>query len=165
MAKMMMGQIDHARDRIKQLKAEKLGAAPKVPAFMDTDELHTALRDGSVVPFPAQMKKALHNFTTKKPSRRIKRKNERWDYNRQQHVSDGVTVVEVIPDSISAALCDLINEKEIDEAIQIYSEEQKEYLRRSKILDDESTKVEDAIVLGDQHAALIALQEFAAFTV
>ena len=48
MAKMMMGQIDHARQRVRSIKQSLLGKSPESQKTYSVRDLCNGLRDGTV---------------------------------------------------------------------------------------------------------------------
>lgn len=141
MAKMMMGQIDHARNRVRAIKAELLGSSPKSEKKYDLDDLAKGLRDGTVK-FTGPQLAAFNEEWVEKLF------EERSRYN-QPNLEDFL---------LNAAFS---TERAIEKAR--WETENDIYQIRFKKVCDEATKVEDAIVLGDHAAALAALVAFAAF--
>jgi hypothetical protein len=141
MAKMMMGQIDHARARVRAIKTELLGKSPKPPKVYTIDDLVQGFRDGTVVFAGTELlqfaKEWVEDYT-----------NERNSYRRPNFEN---TVLEYA----------FKEEREADQAR--YERQRVQYDALAHKVNTEATKVEDAIVLGDQHAALAALQSFASF--
>ena len=136
-----MGQIDHARARVRTIKAELTGTAPKPEKKYQISDLVTGLRDGTVKFTGPQ----LAAFSKEWAEQYAK---ETSSYNR--------TNFEAIVLAHSFKKQREAEKKRFEAENKVYQD------RRAKV-NAEATKVEDAIVLGDQHAALVALQEFAAF--
>ena len=159
MAKMMMGQIDHARGRIKTIKAAKLGPAPDSPEIKGGNDVLEAIRDGTLAISGPRLRQAFDAFINKTYGTTVIKTsgNYRNDYEDTYKIGEGV------PTTLQNALANIVYGPENDAEIDRWKTETAEYKRLGKILDDKSAAVEDAIVLGDQHAALQALQEFAAF--
>ena len=141
MAKMMMGQIDHARARVRSIKAELLGKEPKPKETWDTNDLVNGLKDGTVKFTGAQLSKFAQEWVQA--------------YSKSGSSYNKPTYERIVLDNAfkqeRAA-----DKKRYDAEYVLYQS------RRQRVL-AEATKVEDAIVLGDQHAALEALTAFAAF--
>ena len=157
----MMGQIDHARERIQSIKAEKRGPSPEQPEVIEVVGLRIGLKDGSIVPTGPQLRRALSNFVDGVVSERATSNSIYSTQNRAY--SNNYSIKQRAPESLEDALIDVLFENSISTDVKIWQATTAEYERISKILNDRAAIVEDAIVLGDQHAALLALQEFAAF--
>ena len=160
-AKMMMGQIDHARDRIRSIKAEKLGPSPKQPEVIEVVGLRVGLKDGSIVPTGPQLRRALSNFVDGIIS--VRATSNSVYSTRNRAYSNNYAVKDRAPENLEDALIDVLFESSISADVKVWQDATAEYQRLSKILNDRAAIVEDAIVLGDNSAALLALQEFAAF--
>jgi len=141
MAKMMMGQIDHARARVRNIKTELVGKAPEQPKSFSTCDLVVGLRDGTVVFTGPQLQKFAQAWADQYHL-------SRSSYNR-------INFEQVVLDAAFA--------QERAEDKKRYDAEKLVYDNLSRRVNDEGTKVEDAIVLGDNAAALAALTAFAAF--
>lgn len=143
MPKMMMGQIDHARARVRAIKAELLGKAPKREKQYDIADLVEGFRDGTVAFTGPQLQKFAMQWAESYAK-------ERFRYDRPSFES-------IVLENAFAA------ERAADK--KRFEAENLVYQNRLRKVNAEATKVEDAIVLGDQAAALLALQAFAAFKV
>lgn len=141
MAKMMMGQIDHARARVRAIKAELLGKEPKPKETWDTNDLVNGLKDGTVKFTGAQLSKFAQEWVQAYS-------NSGSSYNKPTY---------------ERIVLDNAFQKERAADKKRYDAENALYQSRKERVHAEATKVEDAIVLGDQHAALEALTAFAAF--
>ena len=141
MPKMLMGQIDHARGRVRQITKELLGEAPKKPAVMHVSDMVQALRTGELSFSGKQLQDMLNDWT------------EEYATRRSTYSS---------PTLETTLLQNAFTKRRADEQAQYEAELEKYRARQAKV-NAEATKVEDAIVLGDQHAALAALQSFAKF--
>lgn len=160
MSKMMMGQIDHARKRVAELKAQKLGDKPVSPTIKGGSDLLKALRSGKTAVSPAQIKKAFTSFVDQTVSQEL-------DEDSGGYYNNHKTTYQIklrAPVSIECALATVVYFKENSAEVNRFEKETELFNLRQEALNLEATSVEDAIVLGDQHAALIALQNFAAFT-
>ncbi len=159
MSKMMMGQIDHARGRIKTIVSEKRGPSPKPPAIRGGSDVLKAVREDSLAISPARLRQAFADFIAAVIGLTVVKTsgNYRNDYANTYKVGEGAPVT--VEDALANIVYGAANEAEVAR----WEAEKEEYNRIGKILTDRSAVVEDAIVLGDQHAALLALQEFAAF--
>lgn len=159
MSKMMMGQIDHARGRIKTLKAAKLGASPESPTILGGNDVISAIREGTITVSGPRLRQAFDAYVAGVVGPTVLKEsgNYRNDYNDTYKVGEGK------PCSIQNALANIVYGDVNAAEIERFQSETAEYNRISAILDDKAAAVEDAIVLGDQHAALQALQEFMAF--
>ena len=141
MAKMMMGQIDHARSRVRAIKSELLGEAPDRQKSYNVTDLVVGLRDGTV------------KFTG--PQLTAFAKEWADQYARETSSYNRVNFETIVLQKAFA------KERAADKAR--FDKENKVYQDRVRRVNEKATAVEDAIVLGDQHAALVALQEFAEF--
>ena len=142
MAKMMMGQIDHARARVRNIKADLLGKSPENKKQYSVNDLVTGLRDGAVSFTGPQ----LRDFAQEWADQYSK------EYSSYNRVSFEDVVLEHAFATERAA-----EDKRWEAEITVFND------RKDKI-NAEATKVEDAIVLGDNAAALAALTSFAQFT-
>ena len=141
MAKMLMGQIDHARARVRAIKQGLIGKAPESVKTYSVSDLVAGLRDGTVVFTGPQLQKFAQEWADQYTK-------DRSSYNRTSFES--VVLENTFPQERAA------DQKRYDAEKVVYDN----LCRR---VNDEATKVEDAIVLGDNAAALQALQAFAAF--
>ena len=141
MAKMMMGQIDHARQRVRSIKQSLLGKSPESQKTYSVRDLCNGLRDGTVKFSGPQLQKFAQEWADSYA-------NETSAYSKP---------------SFEAIVLEYAFEKERAAEKARFDAEQATYRVLADKVNAEATKVEDAIVLGDQHAALVALQEFAAF--
>jgi len=164
MAKMLMGQIDHARDRIKQITAEKLGVRPETPERLDADALMAKVRSGALTLAPSQLKLALSNYIGKVPVEVVKSSGGNYNYRSSRQEGARYHVAEVVRDTLSECIADVILGYDSQRAVLEWKRDYDAYVIRKETLAAEATTVEDAIVLGDQAAALAALTAFAAFT-
>ena len=160
MAKMLMGQIDHARNRVKALKAEKLGGSPDAPKIKGSSNVLEGLRDGTITVTGPQLRKAFEAFVSKTVSRQV----DEQSGNYQNNYTSTYRIIERAPSSVEAALATDVYFKENTAEVTRFEQETELYNLNKEALDLEASRVEDAIVLGDQHAALQALQDFAKFT-
>lgn len=164
MAKMLMGQIDHARKRIQALSKLKMTEYPEMPEAPSESEMIKDIRDGKLTITPTQLRKAFNNFIEQVPSPRIERESGHYDYQLGRHVSGAAKTVDKLPSDTEDALRDLLYNKEILAASKKFTDELRAYEERKRRIEDKATEVEDIIVLGDQLAAQQALADFAAFT-
>ena len=141
MAKMMMGQIDHARARVRAIKNGLLGSAPDDKKKYTTRDLVDGLKDGTVKFTGTQLQKFAQEWADQYT-------RESSSYSKP---------------SFESIVLEYAFGKERAAEKARFDAEQAVYLALLQRVGAEATKVEDAIVLGDQHAALVALQEFAAF--
>jgi hypothetical protein len=111
------------------------------------------------------LNKAWKRYIDKIPMRRVKAGDRSWNYQTQTYTRGPSVLSEGAPSNIEAAIRDVVYEKEITADVATYQTLDKEYRRRKSIIETKAQEIEDIIVLGDQHAALIALQEFEAFEV
>lgn len=142
MAKMLMGQIDHARARVRQIKSDLIGKAPDAQESYSVSDLVEGLREGTVVFTGPQLQKFAQEWATQYA-------RDRSTYNRTNFES-------IVLEKAFA-------QERAAEKVRFEAEDLV-YQNLSRRVNDEATKVEDAIVLGDNAAALAALQSFAAFT-
>jgi len=141
MAKMMMGQIDHARARVRAIKANLVGKAPEKEKKYSVCDLCNGLRDGTVKFSGPQLQKFAQEWADSYAK-------ETASYNKP---------------SFEAIVLEYAFTKERAAEKARWDAEQATYRALADKVNAEATKVEDAIVLGDQHAALAALTAFAAF--
>jgi len=141
MAKMMMGQIDHARSRVRAIKNELLGKSPDSQKTYSVRDLCNGLRDGTVKFSGPQLQKFAQEWADSYAK-------ETSSYNKP---------------SFEAIVLEYAFAKERAAEKARFEKENKVYQDRVRRVNEKATAVEDAIVLGDQHAALVALQEFAEF--
>jgi len=141
MAKMMMGQIDHARARVRAIKGGLIGKAPEAETTYNVRDLVEGLRDGTVVFTGPQLQKFAQQWADQ--------------YSKETSSYNRVNFETTVLDNTFA---------------QERAAEKKRYQAEKLVYDalvlrvnEEATKVEDAIVLGDNAAALAALTAFAAF--
>lgn len=160
MAKMMMGQIDHARNRVAALKAEKLGKQPAVPKIKGASNVLTAFREDSLSVTGPQLRRAFDAYINKTVSKVVDEDSGNYSNGYKSTYS----IKEIAPSSVEAALATEIYRKENTAEVFRFEQETTLFNLNKEVLDLEASRVEDAIVLGDQHAALQALQDFAAFT-
>jgi len=140
MAKMMMGQIDHARNRVRTIVSNLIGKRPESVKKYDTRDLVNGLRDGTVVFTGPQLQK----FAQEWADQYINGSS----YNRT---------------SFEAVVLEnsFLQERAAD--TKRYDAEKLVHNNLVNRVNAEATKVEDAIVLGDNAAALAALTAFATF--
>jgi hypothetical protein len=162
---MLMGQINHARNRIKVLTAEKLGNQPDWPEVPTEKDFRDGVREGNITITPALLKNAIEAWTTRAPRLEVCRASSQWDYNSRTHVRKPARIETRNTGDLPDYLAYVYFQKKYEAAVAVYEAELLEYNRRKALIDSEATEVEDAIVLGDNAAALAALQKFAAFTV
>jgi len=141
MPKMMMGQIDHARARVRSIKATLIGKAPVNQKAYNTRDLVNGLRTGEVKFSGVQLQRFAQEWA---------------DQYSQETSSYSKPNFESIVLEYAFAKARTAEKTRYDAEFAAYS-------RLRDIVNEKANAVEDAIVLGDQHAALIALQEFAAF--
>jgi len=143
MSKMTYKQIDHARARLATIERSLVGPAPTTVADPDFDEFVEALLDGTAVLTPAKFQTAIDEFL------KARRKHSNY-YNRP---------------TIEKFIIAAVNATTRAKAEAVYAAEKATYDARNAVVSAEATKVEDQIVLGDQKAALAALQAFALLVV
>lgn len=163
MAKMMMGQIDHARKRVAELKAEKSGVAPTGPKALTGSTYKKAFKDGAIKTTPAKLKQAWDCYTSGILRPHVE-KQELYCYGptpNQITYEIGEAATSSMEDALASFEYEKVNAAEVTR----FNKEREIYQLRQEALELEASTVEDAIVLGDQHAALAALQNFAAFVV
>jgi hypothetical protein len=153
-----MGQIDHARNRLRELVAAKTGECPQRPKLVTPADVVKELKDGELTVKPALLKRAFDAWIAGEALEVavVESGNYRNNY---QDINELQTK---IPSSLEEALCSLIYTEENAKRSNAYRDSKKAYEERCQRITKESKAVEDAIVLGDQLAALQALQEFAA---
>jgi len=161
MAKMMMGQIDHARQRVAELKSKKLGTAPKQPQLKGAKDVLKDLRNGSVTVSGPQLRKAFDAYINEEVAKQLQEIHGNY--------SNGYTstyrLAAKAPESVEAALAAVVYIKDNTAEVSRYEQEKELYDLNQAALNLKAAEVEDAIVLGDQHAALAALNDFAAYEV
>jgi len=161
MAKMMMGQIDHARKRVAELKAAKYGDSPNPPKLRGGSDILKAMRAGEITPTAPQVKKAFAAFVDETVSAQVEEQSGSYSNN----YTSTYRIARRTPASVQDALATLVYIKENTAEVERFEQETELYNLRQEAINIKATEVEDAIVLGDQHAALIALQEFTVFEV
>lgn len=161
MSKMMMGQIDHAKARVKELKLAKYGDKPRVPKLKGSSNVLLAIREGALHITAPQLRRAFDDYIDEVVAPGV----EKTSGNYQNDFKTSYAFVETAPCSIEAALASVIYNKVNAVERARWEAETELYDTRQEAINIAATNCEDAIVLGDQHAALIALQEFANFEV
>jgi hypothetical protein len=161
MAKMLMGQIDHARNRIRELRAEKIGKQPVFPKPKVYDDLIEDLRNDAVNLPNGQITLAFWNFIEGNTVDVVTTET-RYSYHRNNNTE---TLPDVKTESTADFRAQLINfvygaQRQAD--LNSYYEARAEWTALDARVGKEAKIVEDAIVLGDNAAALRALQIFAA---
>ena len=141
MPKMMMGQIDHARNRVCSIKTNLLGKAPERQKTYSVGDLVSGLRNGTVKFSGLQLQKFAQEWADQYT-------REDRSYNRPNFES--IVLEYAFTKERAAEKTRFDAENEVYQALAL-------------VVNGRATSVEDAIVLGDQLAALQALQEFAAF--
>lgn len=141
MAKMLMGQIDHARARVRAIKNGLIGKAPVSVKTYGVNDLVAGLRDGTIVFTGPQLQKFAQS----------------WADQYALSVSNYNRV------NFETVVLDAAFGQERAEEEKRFEAENLVYRNLCRRVNEEATKVEDAIVLGDNVAALAALQAFAAF--
>ena len=123
------------------------------------------IRDGNIVVKPTQLRAALDDYINRTPVEILKSAGGGWDYNIRGNAPVTYSLVETVRSTLSECLVDVIAPAQYAKDLATWKAENEVYQARIDALDKEAVSVEDAIVLGDQQAALIALQAFAAFEV
>ena len=159
MAKMLMGQINHARQRVKELAAEKSGPTPESMSLSDAETLLKQLRNGTIAVTKAQICTAFDAFVngTKVNAAKVETGSYRNNYETTHSLRERKAT------SVEDALASVVFKKSNSKEAQRYASELELYRLRAEGVKIRAQAVEDAIVLGDQQAALIALREFAAW--
>jgi hypothetical protein len=165
MAKMLMGQINHARERIKALTVEKLGKAPEVPQLPTEKDFKKGLKDGSISLSPTFVTEAIGNWTAAMPRTEIKTSSGSWNYRTQGYNPGSCSIKSTCGGDLGDYLAYTWFQNTHEALVAEWKADNTEYKRREKIIKKEAGRVEDAIVLGDHAAALAALERFADFTV
>lgn len=162
MAKMLMGQIDHARDRIKELTKLKLDEKPVVPKIRDGSDVLADIKKGNIDVTPAVLKKAWQRFINKTPITIAYRESGCYNYETRRHEKGPSQLKESYPDDIETAIRDVIFEKEIAARVSEFTKLDRAYQEKKNKILTKASEVEDYIVLGDVHTALQALKDFEA---
>jgi len=163
MSKMLMGQINHARERIGVIKQQKYGEKPAIPKQADSEEVLKKIRQGELVVGAAQLRAALSNFVNRTPVEVIESSGGCWDYRTRTTAPKKFFLKEVVRTTFEECLSDIVAPIEFAVNLDSWKTAQAAYEARVTAVDAEAVAVEDAIVLGDQQAALLALQAFAAY--
>lgn len=142
MAKLLMGQINHATDRVRQLAREKLGDAPRKPEELGWSDVQRRLLDGENLLSPTVIQAALVKL------REAKKKANYYSS----------------PD-FRNCVAEVLYEKENARALEKYETEREIHQTRVAAVAKEEARVKDIIVLGDSERILRAIEEFAKFTV
>lgn len=161
MSKMMMGQIDHAKKRVAELKLEKYGSRPVSPTIKRGKTLLKELLDNNRTVTNSLIVSAFDDYLEGAVSLELKEHTTGYGDTRKTTYER----VQKIAGSVEDALAAIIYAKENAAEIARFESETELYKTRQEAINIAATDCEDAIVLGDQHAALIALQDFAAFKV
>lgn len=140
MPKMMMGQIEHARARVRAIRSALIKSAPEMPKQYTTSDLADGLRSGDIA-FTGKQLQAFAQEWADEYSKSLSYSRPNFETIVTQYIYADARAAEQAR----------------------YKIEKEAYDRRCAVVNAEATKVEDAIVLGDQHAALQALTEFANF--
>jgi len=159
-----MGQITHARERIVTITAEKLGPRPAPPEKLDHDEVMRSIRNGDTVVKPTQLRQALDNYVNRTPVDEITSSGGKYDYRTGKTSSKTYYLTQTVRSTLSQCLADVVAPPSYAADLQVWKKDQKEWERRRDLIKGEAVAVEDAIVLGDNAAALAALQAFVNFT-
>jgi len=165
MAKMLMGQIDHARDRIKALTREKLGECPGYPSVPSEGNFKEGVENGTIKVSSLLVNDALDAWLGQDPRITIQQSSSRYNSSSCEYETVPATLVTKNSGDLGEYLSYTYFQEKYEAAVAIYKSEIIEYNRRATLIKAEAHAVEDAIVLGDNAAALAALQAFAAFTV
>ena len=163
MSKMLMGQINHARGRVNQLKAEKTGAQPVHPKVLDGDDYKKAFRKGDVSSSPAKLKQAWECFVNRNLRPHVENDSS-WNHLTRSSITT-CKLGEAAVNSMEEALASFHYAAENAGEILRYSLELELYNTRKEAIELRAQVVEDAIVLGEQSEALKALNAFATFEV
>lgn len=163
MAKMLMGQIDHARGRIKQITREKLGDGPTYPEVPTPDDFVTGLKEGTIRLTPSLVVKAISAWENQSPRLEVTTPTSRWRNGNYENVGGG-KINTLNKGNLDDYLSYTFYRNVYESAVTKFDANFAEYTRRKSLIEGEAVAVEDAIVLGDNAAALLALQKFAAFT-
>ena len=161
MSKMMMGQIDHAKARVKELKLAKYGDKPLPPKLKGSSDVILAIRENDISITAPTLRRAFDAYVDEEVSPGVKKESGSY----KNDFKTRYTLAEKAPSSIEAALASIIYEKVNAAECARWEAETELYDTRQEAINIAATNCEDAIVLGDQHAALVALQEFANFEV
>lgn len=161
MAKMMMGQIDHARQRVRDLRAAKLGDYPKAPDIKNGDCLIQELREETIKLKNGEITMGFYRFIHKTPSETVIKESG----NYQNGYTTSYEVASRKPTTIEDGIADAVYKKHNEQALKEWKKTMELYELRKEAIALKATEVEDAIVLGDQVLALAALQEFSEFQV
>lgn len=163
MAKMLAKQIDHARDRIKELSALKISKCPERPTLPCANEVKSKIKRGEITVTSKQLRTAFDNLLNGVPVKCIRTESGYYDYNRRRHVDGNAYLGEDTPSNIEEALRNILCAKEIEADVKDYLAKREVYDALVKKVNHKAKETEDLIVLGDQHVALQALQDFEAF--
>ena len=141
MAKMTNLQIEHARNRLRQITREVLGAKPTPPTRPDGKDLIKALATEKGIEFPSLVVESMCVIARETLALNTY-------YSRDKFM-----------DALAEKIFALKNE-----AITLeYQEEKATYDARRTKFNAQATAVEDAIILGDGSEALAKLNELAEF--
>lgn len=163
MSKMLMGQIDHARGRIKQITREKLGDGPTYPEVPTPADFTKGLKDGTIRLTNALVTNAIAAWEDQSPRLEVTASTSRWIDGNYQNVGGG-KIKTLNSGDLDDYLAYMFYRNVYEAAVAKFDTDYAEFTRRKAIIEGEAVTVEDAIVLGDNAAALLALQRFAAFT-
>lgn len=142
MAKLLMGQINHATARVNELAREKLGNRPQKPIEAGWSEVQDRLLEGENLLSPTVIQAALV---------KLREANKKSSYYSA-------------PD-FRNCVAEVLYEKENARALEKFQTENEIYQTRVRAVKAEEARVKDIIVLGDSERILRAIEEFAKFTV
>ncbi len=163
MAKMMMGQIEHARARLKTIAAEKIGPKPASPKRLSVKDLLEGIIAGTIRVTPALLRTACNDWVAGAEVPTVK-EDTHWDHRAQTQRSS-FSIERKKLGSIEGYVASIFYSKENDAELERFKNESNVYADRKDIVTREATSVEDQIVLGDQLAAANALTAFAALEI
>lgn len=156
-----MGQIDHARRRVAELKAAKLGFPPDRPKIKGGSTILKEIRKDGRTISNAQINKAYFNYIGRviSPNGEVDGTTSGYGEGRKTTYK----LVDVIPSSFENALATLVYAVENTAEVKRWEMEKELFDLRAEAVNIKASEVEDSIVLGNQAEALKALNDFAAF--
>jgi len=161
MPKMMMGQIEHARKRVKELQNQKYGPAPEQPKLKTGSDLVNAVQEGKLRVSGSQLKRGFEIYVSRDSIAVVQEINHGYSRNWEKSLKLANSPAESVEDALASIIFAGENAAEVDR----YQQEKELYETRKQAIDLKATEVEDAIVLGDQQRALDALNDFSSFEV
>jgi hypothetical protein len=133
MSKMNYKQIEHCQMRLSRLRGSKVGKSPSAPADIDEDAFLRSVADGTRRIQPAVLREAC-----------------------ESKLARGSSNYYDLEDALIAVVYKTDNAK----ALKIFDAREVKFKALCARVDQEITRIEDEIVLGDQQAAMALIKAF-----